>query len=101
MKGTPKIKDVVPVEPYIIRVLFSNGIVKEYDCWHLLERPAFGLLKNQAFFRLVHVDTGGYGVSWNSDIDLSEYELWTNGKEVSQGVFTPTNQCTGNFDFDI
>jgi len=89
MNEIPKINDVVPVRPYTIRVRFSNGIVKEYDCRHLLERPAFGLLENQAFFRLVHVDTGGYGVSWNSDIDLSEYELWINGKEVSPGCFHP------------
>jgi hypothetical protein len=25
---------------------------------------------------------GGYGISWNDEIDLSEYELWTNGAEV-------------------
>jgi len=25
---------------------------------------------------------GGYGISWNDDIDLSEYELWTNGVEL-------------------
>jgi len=30
-------------------------------------------------FRALHVDAGGYGISWNDDIDLSEYELWTNG----------------------
>jgi len=82
MLGIPRIKHVVPVEPYTLRVHFLNGVVKEYDCRSLLERPAFSLLRNPAFFRLVHVDTGGYGVSWNSDVDLSEYELWTNGKKV-------------------
>jgi hypothetical protein len=89
MKGAPKIEDVVPVEPYTLRVRFANGIVKEYDCRPLLERLAFRLLKNPAFFRIVQVDTGGYGVSWNSDIDLSEYELWTNGKEISSECFDP------------
>ncbi len=28
----------------------------------------------------VRVDTGGYGISWNDAIDLSEYELWTHGR---------------------
>ena len=82
MMAIPKIKNVTPVEPYTLRVRFSNDIVKEYDCRLLVNQPAFSLLRNPAFFRLVHVDTGGYGVSWNSDIDLSEYELWTNGVEV-------------------
>jgi len=31
----------------------------------------------------VKVDAGGYGISWNDDIDLSEYELWTNGKPIA------------------
>ena len=30
-------------------------------------------------FNHVCVDGGGYGASWNDDIDISEYELWTNG----------------------
>ncbi|WP_044018806.1 DUF2442 domain-containing protein [Thermoanaerobacter italicus] len=34
------------------------------------------------FFKAVKVDAGGYGVSWNSELDLSEYELWKNGKEI-------------------
>jgi hypothetical protein len=31
---------------------------------------------------LTAVDAGGFGISWNDDADLSEYELWTNGVEV-------------------
>jgi len=27
------------------------------------------------------VDTGGYGISWNDEMDLSEYELWNNSTE--------------------
>ena len=29
----------------------------------------------------VKVDAGGYGISWNDNIDLSSNELWENGKE--------------------
>ena len=41
------------------------------------------MLKSDAFFKSVRVDSGGYGISWNDDADLSEYELWTNGVEVA------------------
>jgi hypothetical protein len=41
----------------------------------------FRLLKDDAFFKAVHVDAGGYGITWNDNADLSEYELWTNGVE--------------------
>lgn len=40
------------------------------------------MLKTDAFFKAVKVDHGGYGISWNDNIDLSEYELWENSVEV-------------------
>jgi hypothetical protein len=39
-------------------------------------------LKHEAFFKAVTVDPGGYGISWDDEMDLSEYELWNNGVEV-------------------
>lgn len=30
-------------------------------------------------FRNVRVDSRGYGIVWNDDLDLSESELWLNG----------------------
>jgi hypothetical protein len=38
-----------------------------------LNLEMFWWLKNDAFFKSVKVDTGGYGISWNDEIDLSEY----------------------------
>jgi hypothetical protein len=38
------------------------------------------VLENESFFRQVKVDAGGYGISWSDTIDLSESELWLNGK---------------------
>jgi hypothetical protein len=65
-------------------VRFENGVEKTYDCRQLLARPQFARLRSPAFFCAVKVDPGGYGISWSDDIDLSEYELWVNGKGVSQ-----------------
>ncbi|NNG66406.1 DUF2442 domain-containing protein [Caldanaerobacter subterraneus] len=78
-----KVIDVKPVDDYKLIVTFDNGIVKEYDMKPKLNEWPFELLKNKAFFKAVKVDTGGYGVSWNSDIDLSEFELWKNGKDIN------------------
>lgn len=63
-------------------VRFRNGEQRMYDCASLLSRPRFHLLADPGFLRAVSVDTGGYGISWNDDIDLSEYELWTNGGPI-------------------
>jgi len=35
------------------------------------------------FFKNVKVEAGGYSVYWNDKIDISEYELWKNGKSIS------------------
>lgn len=79
-----KVKKVMPLPGYKLAVLFEGGEQKEYDI-----KPLFGLwsafqdLKNiDGLYRQVHVDTGGYGISWNEDIDLSCEELWDNGKPM-------------------
>ncbi len=81
--NAPRIATVRPLDDYRLLVRFVNGVEKVYDCTPLLQREPFRLLSNPAFFKAVQVDAGGYGISWNEAIDLSEYELWTNGTPVS------------------
>ena len=81
--NTPKILSVQPLEDKRLWVKFENGVEKIYDCNQLLHLDMFEVLKNEAFFKAVKVDSGGYGISWNDDADLSEYELWINGVEVA------------------
>ena len=80
--NTPRIKSVTPLREKRLLVTFVNGVQKVYDCEKLLSLDRFQLLKNEAFFKAIRVDPGGYGVSWNDEIDLSEYELWNNGVMV-------------------
>ncbi len=79
--GTPKIQSVNPLGEKRLLIKFANGVLKLYDCSQLLHRERFQLLNNEAFFKAVQVDPGGYGISWNDDLDLSEHELWTNGED--------------------
>ena len=79
----PKIKDIKVKDDYKLIVLFDNNQAKEYDVKMLIERhKSFHILKDKMIFSMVKVDAGGYGISWNDDIDLSEYELWKNGRDV-------------------
>jgi len=79
----PKIKDIKAQANYQLFVVFRNGISKIYDCKPLLKQEAFAKLNNNFLFNQVHVDTGGYGIIWDEDIDLAESELWINGQVVS------------------
>ena len=79
----PKIIDVETKDEYVILVKFDNNDVVEYDLKPKLEERRFKPLKNKVLFSTMKIDNGGYGISWNDEVDLSEYELWTNGKKIS------------------
>ena len=84
MATYPKVKSVTPLSDKQLFVTFTTGDTRVYDCTPLLNESPFYSLKDDAFFRNVHVDKTGYGVVWNDNIDLSESELWINGKtEIS------------------
>lgn len=75
-----KVKEVYPLPGLKLSVLFSDGTTKTYDANPLPDRlDAFKPLANESLFFNVKVDTGGYGVYWNDEIDLSSDELWEHG----------------------
>ena len=76
-----KVKDIKIIKKYVLEVLFENNIIKYYDVSLLFDKWAvFKNLENiEGLFEQVKVDKGGYGISWNDDIDLSCNELWENG----------------------
>lgn len=84
---TPKIKAVLPLLNKQLLVTFVNSIQKIYDCQAILQLEQFQLLRHEAFFKEVVVDPGGYGISWNDELDLSEYELWHNGRELTPAEY--------------
>ena len=77
-----RIKSVKPLPNYMLYVTFLDNVNKEYDVTPLFDEiPVFSSLQTvQGLFDQVSVDAGGYGISWNSEIDLSCDELWFNGK---------------------
>lgn len=75
-----KVANVKPDGGLFLLVEFVNGEVRRYDVSQLFSRfPVFLSLKKSALFDTVQVDTGGYGISWNEDIDLSCDELYHMG----------------------
>ena len=79
-----KVKNVKALPDYILKIDFINGISKYYDVKPLFEiwQPFRALQYTTNLFPLVKVDAGGYGISWNDDLDLSCDELWENGKSA-------------------
>ena len=79
----PKIQKVTVLADMKLLVEVKNGVTKIYDTKKLLaEYDLFEPLKDPEVFSTASVDHNGSGVIWNADMDVSEWELWTNGVEV-------------------
>lgn len=79
-----RIKAVKTLNNDILSVVFQNGVIKEYDLKNIFSMfPQYKVLRNDKdLYNKVQVDTGGYGLSWNDDLDLAAEEIWENGVEV-------------------
>lgn len=78
-----KIYSVKALPDTTLLVWFANGEIRHYDVRPLMTKwKPFSALNDEQLFNLVKVDAGGYGVSWNDDIDLACNELWENGVSV-------------------
>ena len=79
-----KIRAVHTLSDYRLYIQFSEGLTKIYDVKPLFTKwAAFRRLENEPeLFNDVAVDTGGYGIVWNDELDLSCDELYENGKTI-------------------
>lgn len=80
----PKIISVQPLDNYLLMIEFSNHTYRQYNIKPLLKKEMFAPLKNIGFFKNVQIEPGGYAISWNEDIDISEYELWVNSLDGNE-----------------
>ena len=81
-----KVKEINPLPEYNLLVAFESGECKQYNVAALFNRYiVFGVLTiTKGLFEQVKVDVGGYGISWNDDIDSSCNELYGNGIQLIQ-----------------
>lgn len=67
---------------------FKDGREVVYDVSALTEvNPVFcDLVQDSELFAQVRIDPGGYGISWNDEIDLEAEELWEHGNELKSAL---------------
>ena len=77
-----KVKEVEPLQKYTLKIVFEDNTIKYYDVsklfnkWNIFKQ----LIEIDGLFEIVKVDQGGYGISWNEELDLSCNELWENSE---------------------
>ncbi len=75
----PRIHKAKVIDDTILLVEFTNQELRKYDIRQLLDIPMFFPLRQPAFFKNFEIASGGYGIVWNEEVDISEHELWENG----------------------
>lgn len=79
-----KVRTVNAIDDYKLIVEFCEGITKVYDVKPWFEKQTiFVELQKNNLFSKVKVDFGGYGICWNSEIDLECDELYYNGSTMN------------------
>lgn len=81
-----RIKAVLPLPNLKLSVQFLEGVTKTYDVKPLIDLiPMFSKLKDDIdLFSSVQTDVGGYGVSWNDDLDISCDEIWEHSIQINE-----------------
>ena len=78
----PPLRSVRAISDHELDATFADGRHVIYDMQPLFAKEVFAPLRDPVLFHQVRMDPGGYGVSWNDQLDLAEWELYSQGTIV-------------------
>lgn len=80
-----RIKDLIPMSSYLLRVTFDDGKTVIYDVKEDIDSiPAFKPLESiHGLFQNVQLDQSRTCVYWNDEIDLPSDAIYQFGKSIS------------------
>lgn len=68
--SAPDVTAATALEPYLVRVYFAGGEIRDVDIEPILSGPVFEPLRDVEVFRRVAVDETGDTITWPSGADL-------------------------------
>ena len=86
----PKVASATALEPYVVRVVFSDGEIRDVDIEPLLDGPVFMPLRDRYVFEQVRVDGQTHAVTWPGGVDLDSDVIYG----VARAAGTPAAQIT-------
>jgi hypothetical protein len=75
----PRVKELRPSSGYRLRLTFTNGEKRTYDCRHLLDFGVFRELADEAYFRQARVEGGT--VVWPHEQDICPDTLYLDSEK--------------------
>jgi len=87
----PGVKAAIPLAPYVVRVIFANGEIRDVDIEPILDGPVFQPLRDPGLFGQVAVDEYGETIAWPNGADIDPEVLYGSEKPAGRGprVTTP------------
>lgn len=84
------------LEDVKIKVTYQDGTIVKFDISTLFFKyPQFKILQeNRELFMMGRLDPGGYGISWNDELDLDATSIYFDG-EIIDKTETSLNQKIG------
>jgi hypothetical protein len=80
----PRFKAAIPLQPYVVRVVFADGELRDVDIEPLLSGEVFQPLRERRVFEQVAVDEYGETIVWPNGADLDP--------EVVYGIAAPARE---------
>jgi hypothetical protein len=81
MTMNPRVKSVVALPHYKLKIEFNNGEVGVYDCSHLLDFGVFRELKDENYFKKAKAWDGT--VVWPHEQDICPDTLYLDSKKLA------------------
>lgn len=80
-----KLEDVVPLEDFSLLTFFRDGMVRKCSLKQYFEgHQAFSvLLRKPELFSTVQLQPGGYGVTWDTQLNIPDTALYGEGERVA------------------
>ena len=75
-----KIANVEPLEDYKIKLQYENGEIRLFDVMPYISGKWYEELKNNRYFKTVHLTSDKKGIEWENGQDIAPHELY----EMSQ-----------------
>jgi hypothetical protein len=78
------------IRDYVVRIGFSNGVVKEVDLSSELYGEVFEPLRDDKVFKHFRVDEETRTISWPNGADFAPEYLYEIGKEIEPSTLRET-----------
>ncbi len=74
----PRLTSVEPLPDMRLCLHYETGEIKVFDVTPYANGSWFGELRDEAYFKSVHLLPGGIGIEWVNGQDIAPHELYEN-----------------------